>query len=206
MSFATLTNIFIIHVLINHFNPLCCNENVKLHPTVWSNCGPTPILIRLMINNFEYVKKSVFVIPVFFRFVGQISAFGYYLYIESGSPRHPGDKARLYSELYPAVNRTQCFSFWYHMWGSSVGSLNVYVLHNTTLFNEEKLWSLSGNQNNTWRHGLLNISTNYTSQPFQASLCFWVKTLFEMKFCCRKFVYVCVIYHRNILTVWSILM
>ena len=36
------------------------------------------------------------------------------------------DEARLVSAAIPAGNET-CLSFWYHMLGSAIGELNVYV-------------------------------------------------------------------------------
>ena len=47
---------------------------------------------------------------------------GYYLYIESSSPRLLNDTARIYSPVYGADSSSGgCFTFWYHMYGSSTG-------------------------------------------------------------------------------------
>ncbi|KAG1653212.1 MAM and LDL-receptor class A domain-containing protein 1 [Nymphon striatum] len=48
---------------------------------------------------------------------------GYYMYIESSTPRKRGDMAFLYSPVFPASYSTtyQCFSFWYHMYGQTTG-------------------------------------------------------------------------------------
>ena len=98
---------------------------------------------------------------------------GYYMFIETSAPRVPGDKARLYSKPYPASPGTiKCFSFWYHMYGADVGSLNVYILTNLasdTFSTEVMRWSLSGDWGNTWQQGQFNISTQYTNQPFKVN-------------------------------------
>lgn len=53
---------------------------------------------------------------------------GKYLYIESSSPSIKGDSAQLKSSLLPpAGEKGYCFSFWYHMFGATVGSLKMFL-------------------------------------------------------------------------------
>lgn len=79
---------------------------------------------------------------------------GHYMFTESSAPRRPGDKARLLSPQYPATNG-QCLTFWYHMYGSSIGTLNVY----TSSFNKlsPALFTISGDQGNQWRKAQMTI-------------------------------------------------
>ena len=50
---------------------------------------------------------------------------GTYAFIEvSGIPT--GSRAQLISEIFPAT-KGNCLSFWYHMKGSGIGSLNFYL-------------------------------------------------------------------------------
>jgi hypothetical protein len=65
---------------------------------------------------------------------------GYYLYIETSYPRVAGDKATI---LTPALNGPQCMKFSYHMYGSHIGSLNIFA-------NNKKIFSKSGDQGNQW--------------------------------------------------------
>ena len=65
---------------------------------------------------------------------------GYYLYIETFSPRVRGDKATI---LTPYLNGPQCMNFSYHMYGSDIGSLNIFA-------NNQRIFSKSGNQGNQW--------------------------------------------------------
>jgi len=53
-------------------------------------------------------------------------------------------------------------TFWYHMYGSSIGSLNVYlnVSNRLTLW-----WRKSGNKGNAWKQGMVGIGKK--TQPFQ---------------------------------------
>ncbi|XP_076161621.1 uncharacterized protein LOC143143798 [Ptiloglossa arizonensis] len=89
---------------------------------------------------------------------------GYYLYIEA-SGRLENDSARIISPIYNAsYTEAGCFSFWYHMFGATIGALNVYFKSekDTTprlMFNKE------GNQGNVWLHGIFNLPK--TEEGFQ---------------------------------------
>ena len=65
---------------------------------------------------------------------------GYYLYIETSSPRVRGDKATI---LTPYLNGAQCMKFSYRMYGRDIGSLNIYAKN-------QRIFSKSGNQGNKW--------------------------------------------------------
>jgi len=51
---------------------------------------------------------------------------GYYLYIETSHPQTPGQKARLISPKY-SRSSSVCLRFYYHMFGQSIGTLNVLL-------------------------------------------------------------------------------
>ena len=70
------------------------------------------------------------------------------MYIETSSPRQRGDFAVLSSPEYPFRGRT-CVAFYYHMYGTTIGSLTV-TLNGRTLF------SRSGNQGNAWLKAQVN--------------------------------------------------
>ena len=57
-------------------------------------------------------------------------------------------------------------SFWYHMYGSSIGTLNVYInsLSGVTTTLSELNWQLSGNRGNKWLQGRLPISSKTSYQ------------------------------------------
>lgn len=76
------------------------------------------------------------------------------MYIETSSPRRPGDKAQLIS---PKINgaSAMCMSFWYHMYGSHIKALNIYLSQNGTL--GTAVWTRSGNQGNRWLQGNIQI-------------------------------------------------
>lgn len=81
---------------------------------------------------------------------------GNYFYVEASSPAQKGNKAWLLSNLFPAT-AGRCLSFWYHMYGSSTGSLNVY---NVDKDNKATLvWSKSGDQGNQWNEAKLTLES-----------------------------------------------
>ena len=65
---------------------------------------------------------------------------GFYLFIETSSPRQSGDKATI---LTPYLTGPQCMKFSYHMHGGNIGVLNIYA-------NSQRIFSKSGNQGNRW--------------------------------------------------------
>lgn len=95
---------------------------------------------------------------------------GHYIYIESSAPRVQGDTARYVSQAFPAQTNDACLSFYFHMYGSDISSLSVYVLTNTTsdsTTNEARLWKLTGQAGNSWQQGQMNIPSQYSGKPFQ---------------------------------------
>lgn len=92
------------------------------------------------------------------------------MYIETSYPRKNGDKARLVSPSHAPVKGGQCFQFWYHMYGNSIGTLNVYIKIAGNI--GIPVWIRSGNRGNVWK---------VTQIPITTSSSFNVGALF---FCC----------------------
>ncbi|PKK20392.1 MAM domain containing glycosylphosphatidylinositol anchor 2 [Columba livia] len=91
---------------------------------------------------------------------------GFYMYIETSRPRLEGEKARLVSPVfsvapknpYGATNTAYCFSFYYHMYGQHIGSLNVYLRLKGQTAMDNPLWSSSGNKGQHWNQARVNIN------------------------------------------------
>ncbi|XP_065195801.1 uncharacterized protein LOC135827200 [Sycon ciliatum] len=97
------------------------------------------------------------------------SGSGHYLYIEASPPSFAGDKAIIYSPHYTTLHAKVCtFSFWYHMYGDDIGTLNVYVKTSTA---NVRVFTQSGHKGNNWLHArvLLNTVPAVTPGPFQLS-------------------------------------
>ena len=71
------------------------------------------------------------------------------MYIETSSPRVAGDNAKLILSV-PDNKQLSCLKFYYHMHGSTMGSLTVFS-GNLVVFNS------SGNHGNYWNEANLNI-------------------------------------------------
>ncbi|XP_052101904.1 uncharacterized protein LOC127735684 [Mytilus californianus] len=79
---------------------------------------------------------------------------GHYMFVEA-SGKNNGKKAILISPKYRGL-KSQCLSFYYHMYGEHVGTLNVYT---TTDFQNElnSVWRAYGNQGDVWIKSTLEI-------------------------------------------------
>ncbi|XP_076625702.1 uncharacterized protein LOC143344033 isoform X1 [Colletes latitarsis] len=106
-------------------------------------------------HNFETPSSHIGTGPTHDHTLGKGND-GYYLYIEA-SGRLVNDTARIISPIYNAsYTEAGCFSFWYHMYGATIGILNVY-------FKAEKdntprlMFTKEGNQGNQWIHGTFNL-------------------------------------------------
>ena len=80
------------------------------------------------------------------------------MYINSRYPRTTGDEARL--EIPIAGNRSlACLKFWYHMYGSNMGSLTVFS-GNAMVFHA------SGDHGNHWIKATRNIYLDNTVSKY----------------------------------------
>ncbi|KAL8608892.1 hypothetical protein ACOMHN_065230 [Nucella lapillus] len=93
------------------------------------------------------------------------TARGHYMFIETSLPRVRGDNAMLLSAQRPASSADVCVTFYYHMYGSSIGTLNLRLKTGSTIGNPE--WFLSGNQVNSWQEAQINLAASKLSSPFQ---------------------------------------
>lgn len=83
------------------------------------------------------------------------SSSGHYAYIETSGKR-PNYRAQLVSPpIKGLAYRSKCMQFWYHMYGKTIGSLNIYIQRNGST--ARNIWSRTGNQQNIWRHGQVNL-------------------------------------------------
>ncbi|XP_063039818.1 MAM domain-containing glycosylphosphatidylinositol anchor protein 1 [Engraulis encrasicolus] len=98
---------------------------------------------------------------------------GYYMFIETSRPRVKGDTARLVSPLYnvtlsrgpTGVTRLPyCISFYYHMKGKHIGTLNLLQRAKSIATVDTLVWSRSGSQGPNWIKANCVITP---SGPFQ---------------------------------------
>ncbi|XP_070565018.1 MAM and LDL-receptor class A domain-containing protein 1-like isoform X2 [Ptychodera flava] len=90
-----------------------------------------------------------------------IGGGGYFMYIENTFSGDPGDKARLISPALEMVaDMPQCLTYWYHMHGAHIHTLNVY-LGDSSL--GDVLWTRQGTQGNAWLKGQLTLMVTANS-------------------------------------------
>ena len=92
---------------------------------------------------------------------------GYYVYAEGSVPAAFGDKARLVSSgingsVFQPTSR-RYIQFWYHMYGSSIGALRVFIKDSETSV-ENMIFQVGGNKGNVWKFANLTI---VSSNPYQ---------------------------------------
>ncbi|XP_062522144.1 MAM and LDL-receptor class A domain-containing protein 2-like isoform X2 [Corticium candelabrum] len=89
------------------------------------------------------------------------ASHGRYLFIEASDPRQPGDTARLQSAVYAAPHiKGNCTArFFYHMLGSQIGQLTLYVVENGQ--QERAIWSKKGSQSSTWQKAVVPFQTDF---------------------------------------------
>ncbi|EZA56986.1 hypothetical protein DMN91_011569 [Ooceraea biroi] len=130
-------------------NPdLCWWEQDPLHDFDWKR------------HNFETPSLHIGTGPTHDHTLGAGND-GHYLYIEA-SGRLVNDTARIISPLYnSSLTESGCFSFWYHMYGATIGFLNIYFKQEDTA--SQLLFTKSGNQGNQWFHGIFDLPKSNAS-------------------------------------------
>ena len=92
---------------------------------------------------------------------------GYYMYIETSSPQKEGEKARLISpvESVSGFHNGLCLYFYYHAYGRSIGSMNMYSIKETdyqgnrTSSSLNPLWTIDTALDDQWY--LASVSTDF---------------------------------------------
>ncbi|MBN3307353.1 MLRP2 protein, partial [Amia calva] len=79
------------------------------------------------------------------------SGSGYFLYIESSTPRREGDVAQLKSPLLASSGPSgYCLTFWYHMFGATVGTLRMYI-QKSHYQPKTLVWQRRGTADDEWQ-------------------------------------------------------
>ena len=98
----------------------------------------------------------------------------YYIYMEASSGRS-GSTTRLISPTFNAA-AVQCFSFWYHMYGTHINTLNVKLTGAGGT--NQTIWSRSHSQGNAWHQAQIRLGGggfsgyNHVSWLFAHSMLF----------------------------------
>ncbi|XP_065061724.1 MAM and LDL-receptor class A domain-containing protein 1-like isoform X2 [Rhopilema esculentum] len=79
---------------------------------------------------------------------------GYFVFTEASYPRKPNHNAVLSTPVMESDGKPRCLDFYYHMYGSGVGSMVVSVGYDGISSDNLKI---TGNQGNWWNHGATTI-------------------------------------------------
>ena len=103
--------------------------------------------------------------PYLFRIHLLYSLGSTFIYIEASRPAMKDDNAWLASPVIPTVSTTdpKCFQFQYFMYGAAMGSLNILIYKDGSF---KKVWSLSGNQGEVWRTGVVPLPTGVNQRVY----------------------------------------
>lgn len=83
---------------------------------------------------------------------------GIYVYTETSSPVAGGDIALLESQCIDITGISSIdVTFWYHMFGPNIGTLELQGLEGATW---NTFWTLSGDQGDVWNQAMVNIPTS----------------------------------------------
>jgi len=104
------------------------------------------ILLKYKLMKVDEIMKKIIII---FR-------SGYYIYLETSWPARHGYTSTLSSGWYEP-SESRCLTFWYNMYGHSVGSLRVYITDDMDV--KKLLWLRSGQQGQEWRKSAIEISS-----------------------------------------------
>ena len=92
---------------------------------------------------------------------------GYYVYLETSYPGIAGGTAELLSPLYSGIPACTV-EFYYHMYGATIGRLQLFLVTGGSIVTQ--IWTLSGNQGNSWKKATASLGTHTSSQKFLVSM------------------------------------
>uniref|UniRef100_A0A673ZJF3 Neuropilin n=1 Tax=Salmo trutta TaxID=8032 RepID=A0A673ZJF3_SALTR len=103
--------------------------------------------------------------PSFCGWTSEDSGSGNFIYtLAMGSQET--EVARLVSPVVTVGQSDLCVSFWYHMFGSHIGTLHIKQRKETVDgMADILLWTISGHQGNRWREG--RVLVPHSSKPYQ---------------------------------------
>jgi hypothetical protein len=97
------------------------------------------------------------------------SGSGKYLYTEASSNESPGYPSKTAYLLTPMLDfsgvSTPTIDFWYHLYGADMGTLYLDTWDGSNWTN---VWSLSGDQGNSWKQASVILSSSVTQIRFRA--------------------------------------
>lgn len=79
----------------------------------------------------------------------------YYLYTDASNGN--SDDIAVLQSVKITSSPHQCLSFWYHMYGSDIGTIRVYQIYSTQV-QQTPIWSTFGNKGQEWFYQAINLT------------------------------------------------
>ena len=107
-------------------------------------------------------KKKIVVLTFYPLF--SLCIQGWYIYVES-SDQNQGDEARISSPFMQTTTQ-QCLQFWFHMFGDTVDTLNVYSRRTDAGASSlgTLVWTRNGEQSDQWMQGQVHVAESVNFQ------------------------------------------
>jgi len=147
--FCIAANVCFIHILIHSFKNI--KNVVKLFLEIIKDHYFVPKTIYCLVGIIYYSNLVLKISPYICS-----THTGSYMYIEASAPRRPGQKARLFSPGNLPTTGT-CVTFFYHMYGNTMGTLNVYAKVGGAL--GTPILTTSGNHGNKWLQAQVTVTS-----------------------------------------------
>lgn len=112
-----------------------------------------PVLLCVLSSTSE-VKVSNNILQCVITVLSTVLPSGYFMYIEASLMR-PGHKARLLTSDLRGSSSPQCLIFYYHMYGSGTGILNI-LLRRGDREKDMLLWRRRGEQSISWMRAMVD--------------------------------------------------
>ena len=126
----------------------------------FDNASFCPFGIQITSDDFDWTLNSGTTASTNTGPTDDITGGGDYIYIETSSPRGPGDSALLQLTNIDLSNLTNPqLRFFSHMYGVAIGELSVWVTDNSGIATQ--VFIKNGDQGNQWNEELVSLS-NYT--------------------------------------------
>jgi hypothetical protein len=91
---------------------------------------------------------------------------GVYFYVEASYPNYPYKTFISYTPTFDISSTPgRVLSFWYHMYGSTIGDLTIHTVENDTLYNP--VFTITGDQGDQWHLANINLDSLNTGGPFK---------------------------------------
>ena len=127
------------------------SRGVSTHPNIRNYLYLSTICGYHLASSYSLLKETANYFDI------AVISTGHYLFIETSFLPLNSKAWLIGPNISPQAGK--CFQFWYHMYGNSIGQLNVYLMTTKTV-PSIPTWSRQKNQGNQWYIAQVSITQN----------------------------------------------